>query len=282
MTSGERWSAEELDKLRAGRFAPQAWVRFLRESFRQAAHTRLTRLGLSHQARAWSAIGLGGATAAPAVALRLHLPAPRPRRFTLWWLLVSAMLDWHLGMAEGEDGLPRERLSAADALTLHRLWLIPLLAAQDGRTRRSGWAFTSLIAWAGATDILDGPLARREGPTRLGRDLDKAADTILISVAARAARRALWISPRAARLTHLRSALPVVYVAASYFTTGRRPIVDSLGAGRLLGPVMLGGLAIAPYSQRLGAGLTSAASVASLLLAVPPANRDGGCRTARG
>jgi phosphatidylglycerophosphate synthase len=87
--------------------------------------------------------------------------------FAGWWLSVAAMLDWHLGMVEGPAGEGRQDLSSADALTLTRLWMVPLLASAQEQL-----AFTSLIAIAGLTDTLDGPLARRLGPTRLGRDLE--------------------------------------------------------------------------------------------------------------
>jgi len=44
------------------------------------------------------------------------------------------MLDWHLGMAEGGDGVARSRLAVADAVTLARFWLVPALpaAARNG------------------------------------------------------------------------------------------------------------------------------------------------------
>ena len=268
MTSGEQWAAEELDALRADRYGPRAWTRFLRASFRRAADVRRARPELARQARAWSAVGLVSGVAASTAASRRSLAATRPGRFALWWLATAAMLEWHLGMVEGPGGGPRERLTAADALTLQRLWSVPLLAAQGDPRRGSGPAFTALIASAAASDALDGALARRAGPSRLGRDLDKVADALVVGVAARAASRAGWLSPRAARLALLRSALPVAYSAGSYFRTGRRPIVDSLGPGRLLAPALLGGLAAAPFSPRAGATLVSTASVASLALGV--------------
>jgi phosphatidylglycerophosphate synthase len=176
------------------------------------------------------------------------------------------MLDWHLGMVEGLAGEDRERLNAADALTLLRLWSVPLLAAQDDPATRAGPTFTALIASAAASDALDGVLARRVGPTRLGSDLDKAADALTIAAASRAARRAGWLPSSAARLLTIRSALPVAAVAITYFRAGRRPPIDMFGATRRFAPVLLGGLAAAPYWPHAGATLTSAASIASLAL----------------
>jgi hypothetical protein len=46
-----------------------------------------------------------------------------------WWLAVWRTLDKHLGMSEREDGVPRDRPSAADAVTLARFWLVPVLPA---------------------------------------------------------------------------------------------------------------------------------------------------------
>jgi phosphatidylglycerophosphate synthase len=177
------------------------------------------------------------------------------------------MLDWHLGMVEGPNGEPRDRLSAADAVTLSRIALVPFLAAQGDPEQASVPTYTALLALAGASDALDGVLARRVGPTRLGRDLDTVADALTGAVAARAARRAGWLPTGASRLAAARSVIPVAVVAASYFRTGRRPAGDAVGATRRLAPALLAGLAIAPFSRLTGAGLTSAASIGSLALA---------------
>lgn len=268
MTSGEDWAAEELGALLDGRFGPAAWTRFLRASFCRAAETRRARPQLARQARAWSRVGLLAGLAVCMAAPRVHGAAPRLRRFALWWLVISAMLEWHLGMVEGPDGEPREHLSAADALTLQRLWSVPFLAAQGDSARGSAPAFSALIVWAAGTDAVDGALARRVGPTRLGRDLDTVADALVVGAAARAACRAGWLSMWVAQLAVVRSALPVAYVAASYFRTGQRPLVGSLGPSRRLAPVLLGGLAAAPFSSRAGTALTGAASIASIGLGV--------------
>ena len=266
MTDGERWASEQLDALRAGRFRLRPWTRFLGVSFARAADTRRARPQLARQARAWSIAGLVGALAVSAWAPRASLPAPRPRRFALWWLATCVMLEWHLGMVEGPDGENRERLSVADALTLLRLWSVPLLAAQGDPASKSRPMFTTLIASAAVSDTLDGALARRMGPTRLGSDLDKAADALTIAAASGAAGRAGWLPPGPAQLLGLRSALPVAAVAATYFRTGQRPAIDTSGASRRLAPALLGGLAATPFCPRVGAALTSAASIASLAL----------------
>jgi phosphatidylglycerophosphate synthase len=121
---------------------------------------------------------------------------------------------------------------------------------------------------AAITDGLDGLLARRAGATRLGRDLDPVADALTAVAAAGAARRAGWVSTGAAGLLLARTAAPVAVVAATYFRTGTRPPTDAFRATRHLSPALIAGLALAPFTRRAGSALTSAASIASLALAL--------------
>jgi cardiolipin synthase (CMP-forming) len=69
--------------------------------------------------------------------------------------------------------------TAPNALSLLRLFIVPvvvalLLAGSDGLAA----AFFVLSA---VTDFLDGKLARRAGPTRLGQILDPVADRLMLS-----------------------------------------------------------------------------------------------------
>src|SRR5215216_1198885 len=66
-----------------------------------------------------------------------------------------------------------------NVLTLLRLFMVPvvvllLLARSDGLA-------AAFFVLAAATDFLDGRLARRAGPTRLGRILDPLADRLMLS-----------------------------------------------------------------------------------------------------
>jgi len=66
-----------------------------------------------------------------------------------------------------------------NALSLARLFMVPivvalLLAHADGLA-------AALFVLAALTDFLDGKLARRSGPTRLGRILDPVADRLMLS-----------------------------------------------------------------------------------------------------
>jgi hypothetical protein len=264
MTTGERWAAAELDTLRARWFRPGACWSFVTAAFRRAAETRRGRPELVTQSRIWSLAGLGIGVA---VCAWPRIPSPRRSRFTLWWLATASMLDWHLGMLEGPAGEPRDRLRAADALTLTRIALVPFLAAQGDPEHGSAPTFTALLALAGATDALDGALARRTGPTRLGADLDTVADVITGVTAARAARRAGWLPAGASQLVAARHAAPIAVVSASYFRTDHRPATNAFGATRRLAPALLAGLATAPFSNRIAVALTSTASIGALALA---------------
>src|ERR687893_860250 len=66
-----------------------------------------------------------------------------------------------------------------NALSLARLFMVPLVVALLlARSDALGAAFFVLAA---ATDFLDGRIARRAGPTRLGRILDPVADRLMLS-----------------------------------------------------------------------------------------------------
>src|SRR5262249_53974587 len=78
-----------------------------------------------------------------------------------------------------------ETSSPADYLTLARAALGSTLVALGGADFSNRLSLTGGLAWAGALvgvtalDWLDGPLARRLGPTRLGAVLDIEADSWL-------------------------------------------------------------------------------------------------------
>ncbi len=66
-----------------------------------------------------------------------------------------------------------------NALSLLRLFMVPvvvalLLAGSDGMA-------AALFVLAAVTDFLDGRLARRTGPTRIGQILDPVADRLMLS-----------------------------------------------------------------------------------------------------
>jgi phosphatidylglycerophosphate synthase len=212
LTEGELWSRELLDRLRAERFTPGAWRRFLGDGFRRARVTRGRRPGLVAQSRAW---GLAGTVAA----------LPFGARTAVWWAAWWAMVDWHLGMVETASGRER-RLAAADALTLARLWAAPVVRRHPT---------VRLVAAGMATDLADGLLARRAGPTRLGRDLDSTADTLFLDAALRGAVERHGLDPRLVELERARLLVGTAVTFASYFGASEpAPIQRNRGPAAVL------------------------------------------------
>lgn len=73
-------------------------------------------------------------------------------------------------------------LTVPNALTLSRILMVPvvvalLLAKNDGTA-------LAVFLIASITDFLDGRIARRQGPTRIGRMLDPIADRLILSSSA--------------------------------------------------------------------------------------------------
>lgn len=251
LTEGERWSRELLESLRVERFRPNAWLDFLQRSFERAEATRRARPELARQARRW---GSAGTIAAVLLARTLRV---RPGPYVTWWLLCWAMLDWHLGMVEGPWGERRGRLSPADALTLARLALVPFAATPAGRAR---WA--TMVAAAAASDGLDGLLARRVGPTRLGAQLDSSADALFYAAAAVGAARAGWTSRPVTIVSLVRQLLGVGYVAWRWFAHGGPPQLHP-GTRWAAAPSAAGLLLSAAGARRTGGTLLVASATAA-------------------
>jgi cardiolipin synthase len=66
-----------------------------------------------------------------------------------------------------------------NALSLSRMFMVPVVVALL-LARADGLA-AAFFVLAATTDFLDGRLARRAGPTRLGRILDPVADRLMLS-----------------------------------------------------------------------------------------------------
>src|SRR3712207_9281876 len=84
-----------------------------------------------------------------------------------------------LGPEEARRGLGDRVFTVPNALSLSRIFMVPvvvtlLLARADGLA-------AAFFVLAAATDFLDGRLARRAGPTRLGRILAPVADRLMLS-----------------------------------------------------------------------------------------------------
>jgi phosphatidylglycerophosphate synthase len=219
----DAWTRELLTDLRESRFRPRAWTRFLRRSFARAREGRREYPRAHLETLALGAVGLaawaggferpGAATAGAA-----------------WWLAVVLMVDWHLGLLDH-----RERLGPANVLSILRAGTPPALLALG--TAPLGVA---LFAVAGASDVLDGRLARRRGETtRLGHWLDASGDGLVLGAAA-----LVVLPPWAAGLVIARYAIPWVLVAAAYFVYAEEPPRSGFVSGRYPGLVLYGGLSL--------------------------------------
>ena len=229
LTEGERWTADALLELRRGGYRAHAWLRFLRNSLERSRATRGSRPRLARQSRRWGAYG--GLCWLAACRASRDIAGIKPRLLPglAWWLVVWQMLDWHLGMAEGGDGEPRDRLARADAVTLARFWLVPSVPA----LARSPTGLPAVILIAGATDWLDGALARRDGRTRLGRDLDTTADLAFLTTAALSARASGRVTRLGFRALAGRYAIGVAVSLAAVFGRARRPAIRARPWGAL-------------------------------------------------
>ncbi len=258
LTAGELWAREQLGRLRDAGFTPRATGRFLAASRRRAREQRAARPATARRMRRWIAVG---AAAWAALALARREPfAGRTRAFAVWWALTWLMLDWHIGMVETEDGTPRN-LGPADACTLLRVWLVPAAAG----TPRP-W----ICALALVSDGLDGVLARRAGPTRIGRDLEGLADAAFAAAALRGAARHGWLGRGAATAEGARIALGIGYATAVWFGRARAPEAHVLHAARAATPLRVGGLVAAGLGRRrladrlvVGGALASALATAT-------------------
>jgi len=264
LTEGEVWARDELACLRRRRFTPPAIGGFLIASGRRSAAVRSARPGLARQSRGWMAAGAG----AWAV---LALAGVQPFRRRLWgglgwWAATSAMLDWHLGMMETEDGHPRS-LGPADALTLTRAWLVPVAADLPSPL---------VCAAAAATDVFDGRLARGSAPTRAGRDLEGLVDACFAVAALRGARRREWIGRVVVGAELTRLAAGFGYTLYVYFGQADSPDPAVTRAARVTTPVRAAGLIAAGARHRRLADLLVAGGAAWSVFAVVRALHDRG------
>lgn len=253
LTAGQRWAAEQLAELRGARFAPRALGGFLAASLRRSGQVRAARPDLVRQSRRWMA---AGAAAWLALAVARVEPFCNRRRAGLgWWTATALMLDWHLGMLETTEGAPRP-LGPADAATLTRAWLVPVVATHPT-------ALVCLIA--GASDVVDGHLARATAPTRAGRDLEGLVDACFLAAALAGLRRRRALGRGVVIAEGARVAAGTGYAVYEYFAHARAPDDDILGAGRATTAARLGGLAAAAAGRRrVGATLLAAGSAAGM------------------
>jgi phosphatidylglycerophosphate synthase len=264
LTEGELWAREQLAALLAARFTPAAIGRFLIASQRRTNQVRAARPELAR--RAWGWMAAGGAAWAALAAAGEGPFRRRLRAGLAWWAATAVMLDWHLGMVETEDGRPRQ-LSSADALTLLRAWLVPV--ALDSPT-------PAVCGVAAATDVLDGWMARRGEPTRIGRDLEGLVDTCFSAAALRAARRDDRIGSGVVAGELARLAAGFGYALYVYFGRASAPDPRVTRAARVTTPVRVAGLIAAGIGRRRLAGALVGGGAAWSVVAVARALRERG------
>jgi phosphatidylglycerophosphate synthase len=251
VTEGEAWARELLAELRAASFRPWAWVRFLRRSFVRAGERRRERSREHRSVLLLAAVGVAAWLLAGLAVLGWDAAAGAG-----WWLAVCVMLDWHLGLLERPDGRPLGRVGAANSLSLLRAGLAPALLLVPPV------AAGALLLAAGASDAVDGPLARRRDEiTRLGLWLDGAVDTFVLGAAALAAPLPAWVTA----LVLARCALPWLSISIAYFARARAPDGQRAVPGRYPGLVLFAGLALALFGLPGGAGLAAAGALAGLV-----------------
>ena len=238
LTAGERWSREQLAALLAARFSPAAVTRFFIASQRRANAVRSERPALARQAWTWMMVGAGAWLVLAGAGAQ---PFRRRWRGGLgWWTATAVMLDWHLGMVETPEGRPRP-LGGADAVTLLRAWLVPV--AFDDPT-------PTVCAIAAVSDVLDGRLARRSQPTRIGRDLEGLVDACFAAAALHAAMRRELVARPVVAGELARLAAGFGYALYVYFGRASAPDPRVTRAGRVTTPVRAAGLAAAGLGRR--------------------------------
>ena len=231
MTSGEAWARELLRELRADGYRLGAWRRFLARSFARARAQRRERQREHWQVLFVGAAGVAGWGGVAIVRPWLALVG------ALWWLLVTAMVGWHIGMLEDDHGGPLRRLGLPNLLSLARAGLVPALPVV------SPPLLATLLIPAALGDVLDGSLARRRHEeTRLGVWLDGSADTFVLSAAAVGAARSGVLPWWAASLVVARQAAPWLVLSLSYFIRAEPPHLMRAAPGKVAGALLFSGL----------------------------------------
>lgn len=131
-------------------------------------------------------------------------------------------------------------LGAANQLTLLRLLLVPVFAICM-LYGMPGWALVT-FAVAGATDALDGLIARRTGPTTLGAWLDPMADKLLLTTMF-----VMLTVPSVATVQRLPLWLTVLVISRDVAIVLTVAIVNLAVARRTFSPSFLGKATTATY-----------------------------------
>jgi phosphatidylglycerophosphate synthase len=204
-----RFADQALARLRAARFHPWAWKAFLGDSLRQAARDRAAARGATYEILALAALA----------GLVIAILAGDP--WLAWTAATAAMAVWHVGMLESDDAECTRHLGVANAVTLSRVFLIPLLATPIARF---------VVVGGLASDAADGAVARRtKRPTRFGRWADSTADAAFVPGAALALSTQNRLAWWATLLVATRFAVGAAIIAVSAFRAARVPPATLIG-----------------------------------------------------
>lgn len=251
------FALEALAELRAGRYTPAAWARFLGRSWQRSVEDARGEPALVHSCLRQSAglAGLGLLTLC--WHWRRRPPRGRVRQAgtaALLLLLQQAYVALHLGMTQADAASQRfDRLGAANCLTLLRGLCATLLVAADADDRP---LFGLLLATGGAADALDGVVARRTGTmSRMGKMLDPMADVGFYSAAT-------WTSVRRGALPAWfgglalgRFLVPIGAGLYRYFWRLRTLAAEHTVWGKLAGVLLVGLAALSAARPRLARAL---------------------------
>jgi cardiolipin synthase len=228
-----------LRDLKEGGYSLHAWGRFWRDSWVRSVQMIQEHAELR---QSWIGFGLVGATAIITVSLASlrFLPAEEAFWFflssLLWWAVLMTDLGLHLGlMVNLETGEMERSLGWPNRLTELRGFSAVWVAwGAHWASAGSYIPLLTVFAAAGASDLLDGWLARRRHvSTRWGRLYDPFMDGLFFSVAAVALAKINVLPDWLAALVVFRYAFPIVGAIVFIFVRRRTPRVKHTTWGRL-------------------------------------------------
>jgi phosphatidylglycerophosphate synthase len=181
--SNRTFSQDVLAQLRADGYRPAAWGAMFAHSWRQARSTARAHPDLVREWR-WLASGLGAGTVG-VIAYTAHRHGKRTARrlalpYAVMTLLQVGDLYVHLGLHHAPNRQIHASLGLANYLTALRQWIgAGVVCRLLVQTPLTDAELCGTLAMIVGTDLVDGPLARRQDlASPLGRYLDGEADII--------------------------------------------------------------------------------------------------------
>ncbi len=238
------FGALALARLRAGGYRPRAWARFLAESWGMSRATARARPSLAASWRRLAtgliaadalAIGWAARRHGTAAAIRVALPLAALTATQAGDLYVH--LGLHRPAGEWADCSRYATLGPAIALTAARGWVGSWLWSNSiAGVTPTEIELAAALALTVATDLADGPLARRGGQASpLGRYLDGEADLAVWLALTWTQERRGDLPGWLAGIFAARAAVPVAVGLVVSFTRAEPVTPQPLWLGRLAG-----------------------------------------------